>query len=515
VKKRVLALVLSVLLCLSLLPAVAFAADGDATVDITSSSSGNEATASATISAGGILTINLKNGSQYNSKTFETTIDDENVAQIESGESLSLGSSATGVITVLGLSAGEAVITSTGTGGSGGSTYTATINLTVTGELGDSQTITYNANGGTGTMDDTSGIEGASVTLRANAFSNPGYFFAGWNTKADGTGTAYKNKDKITMPAGGLNLYAQWTAAGSTTYQLADSIEDGETYLIVARTGSSSNYTYYAMTNAAENSIYLADELVTVDGDYVTSQVDESMLWTFTAVTSSTYNVKNGDDFLVRISYNDGGGIKTGADTGTGYTDWAYDGSSHEFTVYSINGSVDFYLSLSTSGTQYFDCTQTSSGTIYLYKQIGNASSSHTVTFNANNGTGTMGAQTASASTALTANAFTRPGFKFTGWNTAANGGGDAYADGTLYSFAADTTLYAQWAAYGDVDGDGDVTDADRTKLARFLAGWSGYEISESVSDVNDDGEVTDADRTILARHLAGWIGYDVLPYIA
>ena len=46
----------------------------------------------------------------------------------------------------------------------------------------------------------------------------------------------------------------------------------------------------------------------------------------------------------------------------------------------------------------------------------------HTVTFNANGGTGTMSTQTANVPTALTLNAFTRIGYTFSGWNTAASG---------------------------------------------------------------------------------------------
>ena len=71
----------------------------------------------------------------------------------------------------------------------------------------------------------------------------------------------------------------------------------------------------------------------------------------------------------------------------------------------------------------------------------------HTVTFNSNGGTGTMSTQTANVPTALTANTFTRTGYTFSGWNTAAGGGGTAYANGATYSFAADITLYAQWTA--------------------------------------------------------------------
>lgn len=84
------------------------------------------------------------------------------------------------------------------------------------------------------------------------------------------------------------------------------------------------------------------------------------------------------------------------------------------------------------------------SGTANL---AGGSAASSTVTFDANGGTGTTAAQTASAATALTSNGFTRSGYTFAGWNTAADGTGTAYADAASYSFASSTTLYAQWTA--------------------------------------------------------------------
>ena len=74
------------------------------------------------------------------------------------------------------------------------------------------------------------------------------------------------------------------------------------------------------------------------------------------------------------------------------------------------------------------------------------ALNTYTVTFNANGGAGSMSPETASAATALTLNGFTPPvGYQFTGWNTAANGSGVAYANGATYSFTANIILYAQW----------------------------------------------------------------------
>ncbi len=50
-----------------------------------------------------------------------------------------------------------------------------------------------------------------------------------------------------------------------------------------------------------------------------------------------------------------------------------------------------------------------------------------------------------STATALTANSFTRDGYTFTGWNTAADGTGTAYADGASVTLTEALTLYAQW----------------------------------------------------------------------
>jgi uncharacterized repeat protein (TIGR02543 family) len=56
-----------------------------------------------------------------------------------------------------------------------------------------------------------------------------------------------------------------------------------------------------------------------------------------------------------------------------------------------------------------------------------------------------MSPQTTNIPTALTLNTFTRTNYTFSGWNTAANGSGTAYANGATYPFTSDATLYAQW----------------------------------------------------------------------
>lgn len=77
--------------------------------------------------------------------------------------------------------------------------------------------VRYNGNGATsGTMTDSSHVYDTVNSLTKNAYARTGYTFTGWNTKADGKGTAYANgasvknltasKDEV------VTLYAQWKA---------------------------------------------------------------------------------------------------------------------------------------------------------------------------------------------------------------------------------------------------------------------------------------------------------------
>lgn len=68
-------------------------------------------------------------------------------------------------------------------------------------------TVTFDANGGTGTMAEQE--IGGTAALNANTFTREGFVFDGWNTKADGKGTAYADKADIT-PTADMTLYAQW-----------------------------------------------------------------------------------------------------------------------------------------------------------------------------------------------------------------------------------------------------------------------------------------------------------------
>ena len=75
-------------------------------------------------------------------------------------------------------------------------------------------TVTFNGNGGSGTMADQSFEYGEEKALTANVFIRTGHDFTGWNTEADGSGTSYTDekivKNLTDTDGGTVTLYAQW-----------------------------------------------------------------------------------------------------------------------------------------------------------------------------------------------------------------------------------------------------------------------------------------------------------------
>ncbi len=75
-------------------------------------------------------------------------------------------------------------------------------------------TLAFNANGGTGSMASHNAVRDINWGVPDNEFTRAGYEFTGWNTAANGKGTAYavgSTITKNTQAAGStLTLYAQW-----------------------------------------------------------------------------------------------------------------------------------------------------------------------------------------------------------------------------------------------------------------------------------------------------------------
>lgn len=135
--------------------------------------------------------------------------------------------------------------------------------------------------------------------------------------------------------------------------------------------------------------------------------------------------------------------------------------------------------------------------------------STKTVSFNNNGGSGTMSAQVANVATNLSSNTFTRAGYRFNKWNTAAGGSGTDYSDAASYAFTADATLYAQWTAinpaaafYADDYTAGSTTWTDRIASATGTAPTGGMTKTTNPTAVTYAGkEVFNSDN------LSGSIG--------
>lgn len=73
--------------------------------------------------------------------------------------------------------------------------------------------VIYNANGGTGSHANTTGWQYSDVTIpgdTSKSFKRDGYVFLGWDTQADGNGTAYKDGSQVPLQDKDITLYAQW-----------------------------------------------------------------------------------------------------------------------------------------------------------------------------------------------------------------------------------------------------------------------------------------------------------------
>ncbi len=93
-----------------------------------------------------------------------------------------------------------------------GATYTRNADITLYAVWArNTYTITYNANGGEGTMASSTKTYGVALTLRKNTFTREGYAFKGWATSTTGS-VVYVDEGTYTANASDI-LYAVWELA--------------------------------------------------------------------------------------------------------------------------------------------------------------------------------------------------------------------------------------------------------------------------------------------------------------
>lgn len=328
-------------------------------------------------------------------------------------------------------------------------------------------TITFNANGGTGSMDMLRVKEGESIALPANGFIYAKAEFAGWNTKTDGSGTTYADKATV-KPTANMTLYAQWAIATTGTengYEWVDlGLPSGLKWATCNVGANAPQYygDYYAWGETTTKSNYtnksVSDKIlplskdvanVTLGGNWripTTIEINElrnpdNCIWTETTVNGTKgYTVTS--KFNGKSIFLPAGGYKKESSLKTANT-YGYYWSS-EFCKTEDNVS---YCYAARIGNGDYICGSMEAGYGINVRAVLPANNTVNPIFIANGGTGTMPEVKTEHGKSITlpANTFTREGYTFIGWNTASNGDGKQYADKSTITVVSGMQLYAQW----------------------------------------------------------------------
>lgn len=363
--------------------------------------------------------------------------------------------------------------------------------------------IRYDPNGGDGDAFTKVGDSGTTATTaEAGVFLRKGHTFAGWNTKADGTGVAYQAGADVAYPAEGdtLTLYAQWEA---NAYKTEFRDWRGRTI-----TSGTAKYGSTPTVPALSDTTWLADPDMNFDN--VDGWRDDwwhgSLTFTKDGLTVNSRDTRaNGKTVGANAAIH----VEADADYSEANATNAAKSSGIGFNINNGNNSYQGWNACPNGRQCEVDAVLTaglaSSQTIEPWVQIANFNDYGTATvhhmqltqvdptthngiardgyvftgwdkdvtkpiegdtvytaqyrpavykirFDANGGSGAMSEQsyTYDRKQALTASAFTREGYRFTGWNTRGDGKGKAFADkqavtNLLAHDGATGVLYAQW----------------------------------------------------------------------
>jgi uncharacterized repeat protein (TIGR02543 family) len=100
-------------------------------------------------------------------------------------------------------------------------------------------TLTFSANGGTGSMEGLSMTYDLAQDLPQNTFTRQGYYFSGWSTTLNGSvayGDGQSVKNLTTVDGGSVTLFAQWTK--NPTYAISGTVVNGENATVSVIKGS-------------------------------------------------------------------------------------------------------------------------------------------------------------------------------------------------------------------------------------------------------------------------------------
>jgi uncharacterized repeat protein (TIGR02543 family) len=299
-------------------------------------------------------------------------------------------------------------------------------------------TISYNGNGnGTGTVPATGSFETGGTAYAilggTNSPTKVGYTFAGWNTKADGTGTDYAVNASYSTNAN-LSLFAKWTAASRTvtyaldggtssanTSQLTGKVVGNTVTLPASNTMSKTGYSFAGWSDGT--STYAGGATWTVPAS--DSNFTLTALWNTQTFTYS-YDSNGGGTAPSGGTKTYGESLVLAASTGLSKTGYTFAGWNDGSTTSNAGTSV------SITTNKIYVAQWSAQGFTISYS--GNTPTSGSVA----SGSYVAGG----VPYAIAANGFTKDGYTFAGWKDASN---NSYTVGSGYSTAANLALIAQW----------------------------------------------------------------------
>lgn len=311
--------------------------------------------------------------------------------------------------------------------------------------------INYNANppagrtaGGQGTANWT-GHTGDTQAIGANGWTVDGYTFIGWNTSADGKGTAYA-PGTTWIANGTLTLYAQWTPGQAGLTYDGNGATGGKTDPQPGKTDEKINvrdngftrdgYTFVRWDTQAGCKGKAVDP-----GDEWTLQGSGTLYacWAGTVQTLAYHgNGATGGNTAVQ-SGKTGDELTTNANgfTRDGYTfvrwDTAKDGSG---TAYGEGKNGVSQYTMKPAGNDLYAIWKANPASIVYRNGYPNTTGSTPDT------TGSTG-----DTVTVSQNSFDRPGYTFTGWSTSKRGDPSLNPGDKHTLEPGTTTVWAQWKA--------------------------------------------------------------------
>lgn len=365
-----------------------------------------------------------------------------------------------------------------------------------------------------------------TYTLKANKFKRTGFKFKGWNTKKNGSGTSYANREEIenltALNGAKVTLYAQWIRqtyqitykpnggtlpagciqkynVNTKTYNLKNPKRKGYTFggwytdkkfknrITQIKNGSAGNLTLYAKwtvnkystiyngngatsgsmsslsnckygkayilsSNKYKRTDYIFDGWNTKadgSGTYYQNKEEIKNLTSKNNKTVTLYAQWRKKEYTINYELNGGTVVKSNPQT--------YYGDTKTFKLNAPQREGYTFRGWYTDSNFSNKIAKIKKGTRKNFKLYAKWSvNKYTVQFNGNGATG--GAMNALTSCqydqtyTLPQNTFQRPGYRFVGWSTAADGSNTFYGDQALIqnltsANGTSVTLYAQWEA--------------------------------------------------------------------